>query len=139
MDEKKIINLEDFFIDKNEAEGVWHEPVFDDKPCGLQFLLIGIHCDEAVKKQDEYDKKAEAVRKSDLSDEEKQAKLEDIDAERVAVLTKDMRTTDGSALMMNGKPFVFSTETVKELYKNCVLLKMDNVDFVLKASNFIKR
>lgn len=136
--ENKVIDIEDFFTEKNEREGVWHEPVIDNIPCGLEFLLIGIHSEEAVAKMAELDKKSEEIRNGKDSDEEKEEKLKQLDAERVAVLTKDIRAADGSELTKGGKPFVFSTEIAKELFYNSPDLKMDCVDFVLKSSNFMK-
>lgn len=139
MENKKIVNLEDFFTDVNEREGVWHEPIIDNIPLGLEFLLVGVHPEESIKKMDELDKKSDEIRNSDKSDEEKEEALKWLDAERVAVLTKDIRSTDGSELMIKGKPFKFSEEAAKELYYHNAELKMECVDFVLKSSNFIKR
>lgn len=137
--DKKVVNIEDFYTEVNEREGVWHEPIIDNIPCGLEFLLIGIHCEEAVRKMAEIDDKTQLVRDSEASDEEKEVKLNELDALRVAVLTKDIRSSDGAELMLNGKPFKFSEENAMVLFNNCPVLKMDCVDFVLKSSNFIKR
>jgi hypothetical protein len=137
--EKKIVNIEDFYTEVNEREGVWHEPIIDNIPCGLEFLLIGIHCEEAIKKMDELDEKSKAIRESEESDEQKDIKLRELDALRVAVLTKGIRSADGAELMMDGKPFKFSEENATQLFLNSPDLKMDCVDFVLKSSNFIKR
>ena len=114
--ENKVIDIEDFFTEKNEREGVWHEPVIDNIPCGLEFLLIGIHSEEAVAKMAELDKKSEEIRGSKDSNETKEENLKQLDAERVPVLTKDIRAADGSELTKGGKPFVFSTEIAKELF-----------------------
>ena len=117
---------------------MWYEPVFEDKGCGIELLLIGIHSEEAIKKMTEYDEKSEQIQNSKLSDDEKKEKLDELDAERVAVLTKGIRAKDGSQLMRNGKPYEFSLETIKELYLNNPDLKIACVDFVLKSSNFMK-
>lgn len=136
--EKNFINIEDYYTEKNEREGMWHEPVFEGNGCGLEFLLIGIHSEEAIQKMTEYDKKSEEIQNSKLSDEEKKEKLDELDAERVAVLTKGIRAKDGSELMRDGKPFVFTMEAARELYRNSPDIKLDCVDFVLKSSNFMK-
>lgn len=136
--EKNFINIEDYYTEKNEREGVWHEPVFGGKGCGLELLLIGIHSEEAIQKMTEYDEKSEKVKNSELSDEEKEKKLDELDAERVAVLTKGIRAKDGSDLMKGGKPFVFTMEAVRELFLNNPDMKLDCVDFILKSSNFMK-
>ena len=70
--DKKVVNIEDFYTEVNEREGVWHEPIIDNIPCGLEFLLIGIHCEEAVRKMAEIDDKTQLVRDSEASDEEKE-------------------------------------------------------------------
>jgi len=139
MENKKIVNLEDFFTDVNEREGVWHEPIIDNIPLGIEVLLIGIHSEEAIKKMEELDEKTNAVRDSKKSDAEKEEELKQLDALRVAVLTKGIRCADGSELRKDGKPFEFSEEAAQELYYNNPDLKMECIDFVLKSSNFIKR
>ena len=139
MENKKIVNLEDFFTDVNEREGVWHEPIIDNIPIGLEFLLIGIHSEEAIKKMEEIDEKTKAVREDKKIDADKQEEeLKQLDALRVAVLTKGIRCTDGSELHVNGEPLEFSEEVAQKLYYNSPDIKMDCVDFVLKSSNFMK-
>lgn len=135
--EKKTIDIENFFTEKREREGVWHEPVIDGNPCGIEFLLIGIHSEEATSKLEALDKKSEEIRKSQIEESDKEIKLDDLDAERVAVITKDIRAKNGAELMFEGKPFKFSVEAIKDFYKNCPSIKMDNIDFVLKSSNFM--
>lgn len=137
--ETKTIDIENYFTEKNEREGVWHEPVIDDVETGLLFLLIGIHSEEAEKKMNEFDKKSDKVRNSELSDKEKEEKLTELDAERVAAFVKDIKTKDGAELTRNGKPIEFSAGLMKELFLNNPDLKMEIVDFVLKSANFIKR
>lgn len=139
MENKKIVNIEDFFTDVNEREGVWHEPIIDNIPLGIEILLIGIHSEEAIKKMEDLDEKTNAVRDSKKSDAEKEEELRQLDALRVAVLTKGIRCADGFELHKDGKPFEFSEKAAQELYYNNPDLKMECIDFVLKSSNFIKR
>lgn len=133
----KTIDIEDYFSEENEKKGVWYEPLIGDKPCGLKFLLIGIHSDEAVEKMEKIEEQAQTIKASELSDSEKEKKLDELDAERVAVLTKDIKASDGSALRKDGKPFKFSTEIAKEIYIKSPLLKIANVEFVLERANYM--
>lgn len=137
MEQRKVINIENFFTEENERKGVWHEPVIDDIPCGIEFLLTGIHTDEATIELTKIDEKSEKIRESTMDESEKEKLLDDLDAERVAVITKGIRAKDGSQLVKNGKPIEFSKEFAKEFYKNCPAIKMHNVDFVLKSSSFM--
>lgn len=135
----KTINIENFYTDVNEREGVWHEPVFNGKKWGIQLLLIGIHSEEAEKLMDEYDKKSDAIRDDKkLSEEDKFKKLEELDAERMASLCKGIRASNDAELVRDGKPLEFSIEVVKTLFLNSSALKMDCVDFVLNSANFVK-
>lgn len=133
----KTIDIENYFTEQKEREGVWHEPVIDGVPVGLEFLLIGIHAEEAVAELEKIDEQSEAVKNSELSDEEKLKKLEEFDVERVAVLTKNIRAKNGAELVLNGEPVKFSTEFMKQFYTNCPSIKIDNIDFVLKSANFM--
>lgn len=138
MENKKIVNLEDFFTDVNEREGVWHEPIIDNIPLGIEVLLIGIHSEEAIKRMEEIDEKVRTVRDSKKGDAEKDEELKQLDALRVAALTKGIRCADGSELHKDGKLFEFSEEAAQELFYNSPDLKMECIEFALKSSNFIK-
>ena len=134
----KTIKIENFFTDVNEREGVWYEP-FGEKKWNLQLLLIGIHSEEAEKLMNEYDEKSDKIRDdAKLSDEEKDKKLEELDAERVASLCKGIRSADGSEVTYNGKPVESVFEVAKELFLNSTPLKMDCVDFIVNSANFVK-
>jgi len=136
----KTINIEDFYTEENEKKGVWHEPVIDGEPCGLEFLLIGIHTDEAVKNMEYYDGLVDELQNDkDISEEEREKKLQEIDAERVASLTKGMRAANGAVLQKDGKDVEFSEDLVKEFYLNAPFIKMNNIEFSLKTSNFMKK
>ena len=134
----KTIKIENFFTDVNEREGVWYEP-FGEKKWNLQLLLIGIHSEEAEKLMNEYDEKSDKIRDdAKLSNEEKDKKLEELDAERVASLCKGIRSADGSEVTYNGKPVESVFEVAKELFLNSTPLKMDCVDFIVNSANFVK-
>lgn len=134
----KTVKIENFFTDVNEREGVWYEP-FGEKKWNLQLLLIGIHSEEAEKLMNEYDEKSDKIRDdAKLSDEEKDKKLEELDAERIASLCKGIRSVDGSEVTYNGKPVESVLEVAKELFLNSTPLKMDCVDFIVNSANFVK-
>jgi len=134
----KTIKIENFFTDVNEREGVWYEP-FGEKKWNLQLLLIGIHSEEAEKLMNEYDEKSDKIRDdAKLSNEEKDKKLEELDAERVASLCKGIRSVDGSEVTYNGKPVESVFEVAKELFLNSTPLKLDCADFIVNSANFVK-
>ena len=134
------IDLEDFFTEENEKNGMWHEPVIDGTPCGLEFLIIGIHTDEAAKNMEFYDGLIDEVQNNkNISEADRDKKLSEIDAARVASSTKGMRAKNGATLRKDGKEVEFSEELVKEFYFNTPIIKMDNIEFALKTSNFMKR
>ena len=135
-----IFNIEDLFTEKNEREGMWFEPEFDGVKCGVKFLLIGINSDEAASEMNKFDELSEQIKSSDDNDSVKEEKLSVLDAERVAALTKEIRTTDDSTLMYNNQPVTKDNvkEVAKTLYLNSPDIKMACVDFVLKATNFMK-
>lgn len=134
----KTVKIENFFTDVNEREGVWYEP-FGEKKWNLQLLLIGIHSEEAEKLMNEYDEKSDKIRDdAKLSDEEKDKKLEELDAERVASLCKGIKSVDGSEVTYNGKSVESVFEVAKELFLNSTPLKMDCVDFIVNSANFVK-
>ena len=138
--DKKVFNIEDLFTEKNEREGVWFEPVFGDIHCGVEFLLIGINSEEASVAMAKFDELADKIKESKDEDSVKEQKFRELDAERVAALTKGIRVTDGSELQYNGKTVDETTlkEVAKELYLNSPDIKLACVDFVLKSSNFMK-
>lgn len=137
-EEKKIINLEDFFTQKNETEGVWHEPVIDGVPMGMEFLMIGIHSDEGVSLMEHYDRLSKELQKE--KDPKIRAKKEaENDAERVASLVKGIRAVEGYELQKGGKEINFSIPVVKELLYNAPLVKMDLIEFAIKTANFMNR
>ena len=130
----KTINIEDFYTEENEKNGVWHEPVIDGEPCGVEFLLIGIHSEEAIKNMDKYDEIL-----NNAKEEEREEMERDIDAARVASLTKGVRGANGEKILVEGKEVEFDFEFIKKLYLNAPLIKMDNIEFAIKTSNFMKK
>ena len=138
--EKKVFDIENLFTEKNEREGVWFEPVFEDIHCGVEFLLIGINSEEASSAMIRFDELADKIRDSKDEDSVKEQKLRELDAERVASFVKGIRATDGSELQLAGEAVTDSTvkKVAKELFINSPDVKLACVDFVLKSSNFMK-
>ena len=138
--EKKVFDIENLFTEKNEREGVWFEPVFEDVHCGVEFLLIGINSEEASTAMIHFDELADEIRDSKDEDSVKEQKLRELDAERVASFVKGIRATDGSELQLAGEAVTDSTvkKVAKELFINSPDVKLACVDFVLKSSNFMK-
>lgn len=138
--EKKVFDIENLFTEKNEREGVWFEPVFEDVHCGVEFLLIGINSEEASIAMIHFDELADEIRDSKDEDSVKEQKLRELDAERVASFVKGIRATDGSELQLAGEEVTDSNvkKVAKELFINSPDVKLACVDFVLKSSNFMK-
>lgn len=138
--EKKVFDIENLFTEKNEREGVWFEPVFEDVHCGVEFLLIGINSEEASTAMIRFDELADKIRDSKDEDSVKEQKLRELDAERIASFVKGIRATDGSELQLAGEAVTDSTvkKVAKELFINSPDVKLACVDFVLKSSNFMK-
>ena len=138
--EKKVFDIENLFTEKNEREGVWFEPVFEDVHCGVEFLLIGINSEEASTAMIHFDELADKIRDSKDEDSVKEQKLRDLEAERVASFVKGIRATDGSELQLAGETVTDSNvkKVAKELFINSPDVKLACVDFVLKSSNFMK-
>lgn len=138
-EEKKFIDIEDFYTDDNEKNGVWHEAVTEDGPSGLEFLLIGIHSDEAVAKMEHYDRLVKEVREKEKDPEIRAQKERELDAERVASLTKGIRTSGGEVIRKKGQEIDFSLDFIKEFYLHAPLIKMDNIEFCVRTANFMNR
>lgn len=138
--EKKVFDIENLFTEKNEREGVWFEPVFEDVHCGVEFLLIGVNSEEASTAMIRFDELADKIRGSKNEDSVKEQKLRELDAERVASFVKGIRATDGSELQLAGETVTDSNvkKVAKELFINSPDVKLACVDFVLKSSNFMK-
>lgn len=137
-EEKKIINLEDFFTRKNEADGFWHEPVIEGIPMGMEFLMIGVHSDEGVSLMEHYDRLSKELKKE--KDPKIRADKEALnDAERVASLVKGIRAVEGYELQKGNKEISFSIPLVKDFLYNAPLVKMDLIEFAIKTANFMNR
>jgi hypothetical protein len=136
---EECINIEDYYTEKNEKEGVWHEPVFNTVPCGLKFLLIGVHSKEGLEQMAHYDELEEKLRASEKDQDVLDEKLKRLDAERVASITKDIKTADGKKIMKDGKVVEFSKDFATELYLNGPVFKIHNIEFAIDSANFIKK
>lgn len=140
MADKKVINIEDFFTEDNEKEGVWFEPKIDGIPCGIEFLVTGAGSDDNVIENERYEK-AMAEAKDIKDANERVAKEKEIDANRVAALVKGIRAVDGVEVLSkeSGKQIEYSVPLIQKLLLKSPLIKAEIVRFSLKTSNFIKR
>ena len=136
--EKKQINIENFFTEDNEKEGIWFEPKIEGEPCGIEFLVTGAGSDDNLVENERYEKAmAEA---EDIKDQkEKVQKKKEIDANRIAALVQGIRAADGAEILFNGKPLEFSRPFIQQLMLKSPLIKVEIVKFAMKTANFIKR
>lgn len=134
----KKINIEDFFTDDNEKEGIWFEPKIKGVPCGIEFLVTGTGTDENVAGTERYEK--EMAETEDIKDPiEKVKKQKEIDANRVAQFVKGIRAAEGSEVQYNGKPLEYSVPLIQKLLFKSPLIKMEIIRFAKDTANFIKR
>jgi len=134
----KKINIEDFFTDDNEKEGIWFEPKIKGVPCGIEFLVTGTGTDENVAGTERYEK--EMAETEDIKDPiEKVKKQKEIDANRVAQFVKGIRAAEGSDVQYNGKPLEYSVPLIQKLLFKSPLIKMEIIRFAKDTANFIKR
>ena len=134
----KKINIEDFFTDDNEKEGIWFEPKIKGVPCGIEFLVTGTGTDENVANSERYEK--EMAETEEIKDPiEKVKKQKEIDANRVAQFIKGIRAAEGSDVQYNGKPLEYSVPLIQKLLFKSPLIKMEIIRFAKDTANFIKR
>ena len=134
----KNINIEDFFTDDNEKEGIWFEPRIKGVPCGIEFLVTGTGTDENVANTERYDK-AMAETEEIKDPIEKVKKQKEIDANRVAQFVKGIRAAEGSEVQYGGKPLEYSVPLIQKLLLKSPLIKMEIIRFAKDTANFIKR
>lgn len=134
--EKKVINIEDFFTTKNEEEGMWFEPSVEGIPCGIEFLVTGLHAEENVSKMEHYDSLQKDLKK--IKDPIERAKEEKrLDAKRVASLIKGLRATEDCEINFNGKPLEFSVPLIEEIFYQSPLIKLAVAEFSISVVNFM--
>lgn len=136
--EKQTINVEDFFTEEHEAEGVWFEPRINGTPCGIEFLVTGTGTDENVVGAERYEKAIAEL--EDIKDQlEKVRKQKILDANRVAEFVHGIRAAGGSNVQFNGKPIEYSVPFIQELLLKAPLIKVEIIKFARDTTNFIKR
>lgn len=136
--EKRKINVEDFFTEEHEAEGIWFEPKIKGVPCGIEFLVTGTGTDENVAGSERYEKAVAAL--EDLKDPvEKVKKQKVLDANRVAEFVKGIRAAKDCEAEFGGKPLEYSVPFIQELLLKAPLIKIEIVRFARETTNFIKR
>ena len=134
----KTVNLEDFFTEDNEKNGIWFEPKIKGKPCGFEFLITGRGTDENIAGSERYDKAVAET--EDIKDPlEKAKKRKELEANRVAEFVKGIRAADGCELKFNGKPLEYSVPLIQQLLQKSPLIKDEIIKFAMDTANFIKR
>lgn len=134
----KHINIEDFFTEDNEKEGIWFEPKIKGVPCGIEFLVTGRGTDENIANSERYDKTLAEL--EDIKDPlEKVQKTKKADADRVAEFVKGIRAAAGSEVKYEGKPLEYSVPMIQQLLLKSPLIKNEIIKFAMDTANFIKR
>lgn len=134
----QVINIEDFFTEDNEKDGIWFHPSINGIPCGLEFLVTGKNTDENIAGTERYERKL-----AELEDEtdpiEKARKQKELDANRVAEFVKGLRVAKGFEVNYGGKAIEYSEPLVQKIFLKSPLIKVEVINFVMKTANFIKR
>jgi len=134
----KTIDLEDFFTEEREKEGVWFEPKIKGKPCGIELLVTGRGTDENVVGGERY-LKARAESEEIKDPVEKERRQKELFANRVAEFVKGIRAAEGSEVKYNGKPLEYSIPMIQKLFLQAPLITTAVYDFVTDTANFMKR
>lgn len=138
MADKKAINIEDFFTEDNEKEGVWFEPKVGGQLCGIQFLVTGTGTDENVVASERFEKQVD-----ELEDEkdpiEKSKKRKVLEANRVAEFVIGIRAAEGEKVLFGGKPLEYSVPLVQQILLKSPLIRSEIIKFATNTANFIKR
>ena len=136
--EKEVINIEDFFTEDNERNGIWFEPKINNIPCGIEFLVTGTGTDENVVASERFDK--ELAKLEDLKDPiEKSKQKKVLDANRVAEFVIGIRSAGDKEVLFGGKPLEYSVPLIQQILQKSPLIKIEIVKFAMNTANFIKR
>ena len=135
---KEVLNIEDFFTEDNEKEGIWFEPKINNEPCGIEFLVTGTGTDENVVASERFEKNMSEL--EDVKDPiEKTQKKKVLDANRVAEFVIGIRSAGGKEVLYGGKPLEYSVPLIQQILLKSPLIKMEIVRFAMNTANFIKR
>ena len=138
MEKKRTINIEDFFSEDREEEGVWFEPKVAGVPCGIEFLVTGFDTNENVANAERYDREVSEL--NDLKDPvEKAKKRKELDAKRVTDFVKGVRPAEGCEIMIDGKPLEYSKPCMQKIFLKAPLISGEIIRFAKTTTNFIKR
>lgn len=138
MADKNIVNLEDFFTDDNEQDGIWFEPKIKGIPCGFEFLVTGTGTDENIANSERFEKAMAET--EDIKDPIERVKKQKIlDANRVAEFVKGIRASEGHEVLSGGKPVEYSVPLIQKILLKSPLIKLELIRFAKDTANFIKR
>ena len=136
--EKEVINIEDFFTEQHEEEGVWYEPRIKGVLCGFEFLITGTGTDKNVAETEYYQKLlADLEKEKDPIEKAKKKKV--LEANRTAQFVKGFRASGGKQIMYKGKPLDYSVPFLQEFLKESPLIRDEIIRFAVDTANFIKR
>ena len=138
MEDKKVINIEDFFTEDREKEGVWFEPRVGGKLCGIQFLVTGIASDENIIAAERFDREMNEL--EEIKDPvEKINKRKVIEANRVTENVIGIRAAGGENVLFGGKPLEYSKPLIQQILLKAPLIRTEIINFAMERTNFIKR
>ncbi len=134
---KNVINLNDYFTTSREKEGVWFEPE-TTKGTGLQFKIYGRASDENILSADAYEKAKELFDAE--KDPVKKANMErDAVVERVVAMISDAKIDGDQEVIIDGKPFEYSKETVRKLIFENIDLRTEIFVAAVSNENFMMK
>ena len=132
------VNIEDFFTEDHEAEGVWFEPKIKGQPCGIEFLVTGTGTDENIAGTERFEKAVSDL--EDIKDPiEKSKKYKVLEANRVAEFVKGIRASESEDVKFGGKPLEYSVPLIQQIFLKAPLIKMEVIKFAKDTANFIVR
>lgn len=134
----KTIDIENFYTEDNEKNGVWFHPIINGEPSGIEFLVTGKNTDENIAASERYEKNLKEL--ETIKDPvEKAKKSKELDAKRVAEFVKSLRVAEGFEVNCGGKPIQYTPALVEQIFLKSPLIKIEVINFVMKTANFIKR
>lgn len=134
-EEKKVVDIADFFTTSREKEGVWYEPKVDDVGIGIEFKILGYSSDQNVISAEVYRKEHEAAEAE--TDPVKKNNMErDAVCKRIASLITDLRGKNGNEIKIGGKPLTYSEDAVRQILYENIDIRTDLFRATLDTPNF---
>lgn len=137
--QKKIsVDIAGFFTKENSEKGMWTEPNING-PVGVKFRVIGSESNEAAQYLADYDKDMDRI--SQIKDpSQKNEETRVAMATVTSKLVKDIACGDGvDEIKINGKPLVYSHETVYAIMYNSIAIADKLIRFSRRDSDFMTK